>query len=168
MKDLLYSCLLSARLPSGSRTLNWHLETIYILLNPPWHWLAPLDVNLFSYYKVYGKVFIVYTYTGSYVKCLRVLPQKYRIMPGLCIWYSSPSLFIDDTMPFMYAQTDPVTMWRWTTVMWEGYEGWGRWGRRIQGTAEFLCRLSLVLLSWMGGTPLFVCSSLCESSNYQL
>ena len=83
-------------------------------------------------------------------------------MPGLCIWYSSSSLFIDDTMPFMYAQTDPVTMWRWTTVMWEGYEGWGRRGRRIQGTAEFLCRLSLVLLSWMGGTPLFVCSSLCE------
>ena len=29
MKDLLYSCLLSTRLPSGSRTLNWHLETIY-------------------------------------------------------------------------------------------------------------------------------------------
>ena len=30
MKDLLYSCLLSVHLPSRSRTLNWHLETIYM------------------------------------------------------------------------------------------------------------------------------------------
>ena len=36
----LYSCLFMAHLPSGSRTLNWHLKTIYsmpysILLPPP-------------------------------------------------------------------------------------------------------------------------------------
>ena len=29
VKGLLYSCLLITCLPSGSRTLNWHLETIY-------------------------------------------------------------------------------------------------------------------------------------------
>ena len=31
MKGLLYSCLLIVCLPSGSRTSNWHLETIYTL-----------------------------------------------------------------------------------------------------------------------------------------
>ena len=30
MKGSLYSCLLVVHLPSGSRTLNWNLETIYI------------------------------------------------------------------------------------------------------------------------------------------
>ena len=31
VKDLLYSCLLSARLPSGNRMVNWRLETMYTL-----------------------------------------------------------------------------------------------------------------------------------------
>ena len=29
VKGSLYSCLLIVHLPSGSRMLNWHLETIY-------------------------------------------------------------------------------------------------------------------------------------------
>ena len=29
VKELLYSCLLISCLPSGNKTLNWHLETIY-------------------------------------------------------------------------------------------------------------------------------------------
>ena len=33
VKSLLYTCLLSARLPSGSRALNWRLETIYIRIS---------------------------------------------------------------------------------------------------------------------------------------
>ena len=43
MKDLLYSCLLIARLPSGSRTLNWDLETIYTWVV---HWLAWILLTL--------------------------------------------------------------------------------------------------------------------------
>ena len=38
VKGLLYSCLLIACLPSESRTLNWHLETIHtaqVVLNVP-------------------------------------------------------------------------------------------------------------------------------------
>ena len=32
VKGLLYSCLLMVHLPSRSRTLNWHLETIYTVV----------------------------------------------------------------------------------------------------------------------------------------
>ena len=32
VKGSLYSCLLIAHLPSGSKTLNWHLETIHIVI----------------------------------------------------------------------------------------------------------------------------------------
>ena len=38
MKGSLYSCLLSACLPSGSRMVNWRMETIYMLA----HW-TPLQ-----------------------------------------------------------------------------------------------------------------------------